>query len=155
MNDNTAEVIQTGHFQISNVSVEIKLLSTTKNVVKDKSIEIAAQRKSRSWILYEPKFGHFCECAKSIGLTVHILAAIESSQQARDYLHTAHNIPIIAKDTASFLKQWNKSEKPVINGYYTCLPIAISKSNSKGRAKSTNESHQHPGQKQLSEIILH
>ena len=30
------------------------------------------------------------------------------------------------KDTASFLNQWNKVERPIIDGYYTSLPIAIS-----------------------------
>ena len=110
MNDNATEIIKTGHFQISNVQVEIKPSSIMTIIVNDKSIEIAAQQKPRSWIIYEPKFGHFCKCAKSIGLTVHIPAAIESSQQAHDYLHVHHKIPIIAKDIATFLKQWNKSE---------------------------------------------
>jgi hypothetical protein len=84
--------------------------------------EIAQRLQSTSWILYEPKFGHFLQASRQLALQFEACIATKSDATCRNVLQTYWKIPTIHKSLLKTIEHLAATIKPpAIQGFYASI----------------------------------
>jgi hypothetical protein len=94
--------------------------------------EVAQRLQSTSWILYEPKFGHFLQTSRQLALHFESTIAIESDATSRDFLQTYWHVPTIFETLDKTIEHLsNQINPPAIQGYYASISEDLEASSQK------------------------
>jgi hypothetical protein len=84
--------------------------------------EIAQRLQSTSWILYNPKFGHFLQASRQLALQFEACIATKSDATCRNFLQTYWKIPTIHESLSKTIEHLAATiEPPAIQGYYASI----------------------------------
>ncbi len=92
--------------------------------------ELASQFKAFQWCIFEPKFGHFMDVAKSTATNFNIAVGIESNAECRNQLQKEWKTPIIFNNGDEFMNKWTlkEAQKLRLDGYYASLKETFGRS---------------------------